>query len=144
MEYSLKKIKDGLKIAIESLDRTPLVVPEGNIQPETYNEAISKILYHSGIIDKDSYNRLRGVSYDGDFDDSNEDFEGDDWDSDDEFEMSEYSEYVPDYPDAFFKSPPEATEKSEGLASPADVSDAEVVDTSKVEQKDSSISENSN
>lgn len=91
MEYSLKQQKASQKIAFEHNDNTPLVIPADCRQPETYNEAIARILRHSGVIDDGAYEKLRGFSYDGDFDDGDEDFDG--FDDDDEFEQSSFARY---------------------------------------------------
>ncbi|AXH74622.1 MAG: hypothetical protein [Microviridae sp.] len=93
LEYSLKMQRESVKIAKEHNDNTPLVIPSDCTQPETYNEAIARILRHSGVIDDGAYEKLRGVSYDGDFNDESEDFDGD-FDDDDDFEQSSFASYL--------------------------------------------------
>lgn len=113
MEYSLKQIKASQKIAMEHNDNTPLVVPADCTQPETYNEAIARILRHSGVIDDGAYEKLRGFNYDGDFEDGAEDFDDfDDYEDDDGFEQSSFAEY-----EKFDMPTPDATQRSEAPAS---------------------------
>lgn len=94
-EYSLKKlgeIQKDKKCLYCDLDYTPLSIPLGHVVPETTNQAIARILYHSGSIDSAAYDAIRGVSYDGDYADGDEpDF--DDGDYDDDYELSKYSKY---------------------------------------------------
>lgn len=90
LEYSLKMINKSREISQEHNDNTPLVVPVDCHQPETYNEAIARILRHSGVIDDGAYDKLRGVTYD--VDDDGEDFDSG-FDDDDEFEQSDFAHY---------------------------------------------------
>lgn len=119
MEYSLKMIKEAKKIAYEHLDNTPLVVPADCHAPETYNEAIARILKHSGVIDDGAYQKLRGIHFDGDFNDDSEDF---DWDDDsDEFEQSPLA-YYDDFDTMFPEPAPAPVASAQAAESLAQVS----------------------
>lgn len=126
MEYSIKQLKKAKDCSFEHNDNTPLVVPADCTQPETYNEAIARILHHSGVIDDGAYQKLRGFDYDGDFSDD-EDFAGD-WDDDDEFEQSSFAEYEQplDATTDFAEAPAphqQNIRKSEGAEAPSDSSE---------------------
>lgn len=97
VEYSLRQIERGRELRAEHNDNTPLFVPVGCEQPETYNQAIARILHHSGVIDDSAYEKLRGNVFDIERDDD-ESFDDDDFDlmaDSDEFKQSEYADYEP-------------------------------------------------
>ncbi len=77
------------------LDYTPAFIPVGHQVPETLNDQIQKILLGSGAISREAYDTMRGIHYDGDFENgtepySKDDFTDDDWDS---FVQSNYANY---------------------------------------------------
>lgn len=90
IEYSIRQLEKA-KGDFEKLDTTPLFIPVGNQRPETFNEAIGRILYHSGALTRDAYDKLNGINYDPDtgevFDDEYDDDEGD-------FEQSPFASYA--------------------------------------------------
>ena len=93
-EYSLKQLEKAKKLSYEKLDNTPLIIPVDMRQPETYNEAIARILHHSGVISSDDYAKLRGNVFD--FDGDDEDWSDDDFDDEVEnfsMPLSSYEEY---------------------------------------------------
>lgn len=75
-----------------------MFVPSGMIVPETAKNSMARQLYQAGIITKDDYEKMLGVSYDGDFKLNEEDF-GDEAFSAfrEEFTLSQLSEYYDDY-----------------------------------------------
>lgn len=111
--YWLKKCKSIVN-DIEKLDCTPIAIPVDCVRPETTNEAIARIMYHSGQIDLDAYQSLRGMEFDMPYD-AEEDFEG--FESDSDFEQSSLATYEPeDYPASLApKEPGKAEPSGEGL-----------------------------
>lgn len=88
-----KKRKKSYIDDLEALDYTPLSIPVGCQTPETTNEAIARILYHSGQIDIDAYNTMRGMEFDMDYD-AEEDFDyPDSPDYEDEMVQSVFAKY---------------------------------------------------
>lgn len=95
--YSLKAIKnvvnDSAMLYCPVGD--PVSIPLGYKVPETLNDQIQKILLGSGAITREAYDTMRGISYDGDFENgkepyANDDYSDDDWDS---FVQSNYANY---------------------------------------------------
>lgn len=95
--YSLKAIKnvvnDSAMLYCPVGD--PVAIPLGYKVPETLNDQIQKILLGSGAITREAYDTMRGISYDGDFENgkepyANDDYSDDDWDS---FVQSNYANY---------------------------------------------------
>lgn len=98
--YSLKAIKnvvnDSAMLYCPIGD--PIAIPLGHQVPETLNDQIQKILLGSGAISREAYDTMRGISYDGDFENGaepydNDDYSSDDWDS---FVQSNYANYFDD------------------------------------------------
>lgn len=75
----------------DNLDYTPLFVPTDCELPETSQQAISRIMLQSGIISRDDYNKMIGVVYDGDFNETNENFDFETWE--DDFKQSAFARY---------------------------------------------------
>ena len=75
----------------DNLDYTPLFVPTDCELPETSQQAIAKIMLSSGVISQDDFNKMIGVTYDGDFNETNENFEFEDWE--DDFKQSAFARY---------------------------------------------------
>lgn len=88
--YWKKRFK---KDTAENLDLTPIAIPVDCKQPETTNEAISRILYQSGQITLDAYNSIRGIEFDMPYDDP-EDFDIPDYE--DEMIQSSFASYEED------------------------------------------------
>ncbi len=82
----------------EKQDLTPLFIPVGNVIPETMTQAIARILHQSGSIDKNAYDRINGVTFDGDYEDGSEpDFDPEEFDNDyDEWQQSKFASYEDD------------------------------------------------
>ncbi len=78
----------------DNLDYTPLFVPTDCELPETSHQAIAKIMLSSGVISQDDYNKMIGVTYDGEFNGENETFDFEDWD--DDFKQSAFARYEDD------------------------------------------------
>lgn len=78
----------------DNLDYTPLFVPTDCELPETSHQAIAKIMLSSGVISQDDYNKMIGVTYDGDFNAESETFDFDDWE--DDFKQSAFARYEDD------------------------------------------------
>lgn len=113
-----KKRKVAYNDDLEQLDYTPLAIPIGCQTPETTNEAIARILYHSGQIDIDAYNTMRGMEFDMDYE-AEEDFDyPDSPDYEDEMVQSVFAKYE----DEIDTPAP----KSEAQVSPAPESKAQV------------------
>lgn len=79
----------------DNLDYTPLFVPTDCELPETSQQAISRIMLQSGIISRDDYNKMIGVVYDGDFNETNENFDFETWE--DDFKQSAFARYEDDF-----------------------------------------------
>lgn len=95
--YSLKAIKnvvnDSAMLFCPVGD--PVAIPLGHKVPETLNDQIQKILLGSGAISREAYDTMRGIAYDGDYENGTEpygddDYSSDDWDS---FVQSNYANY---------------------------------------------------
>ena len=79
----------------DTLDYTPLFVPTDCELPETSHQAIAKIMLSSGVISQDDYNKMIGVTYDGDFNTESETFDFEDWE--DDFKQSAFARYEDDF-----------------------------------------------
>lgn len=95
--YSLKMIKDVTSNAglLYAPIGEPVSIPLGFQVPETLNDQIQKILLGSGAISREAYDTMRGIAYDGDYENGTEpygddDYSSDDWDS---FVQSNYANY---------------------------------------------------
>lgn len=96
--YSQKMIQNVVSneaLIYGCLDYTPVVIPFGHQIPETLNDQIQKILVGSGAISREAYDTMRGIHYDGDFENGTEPYsEGDDLNDDwDSFIQSNYANY---------------------------------------------------
>lgn len=92
-EYSVRMLEAARKNSHEQPDPNPVFMPVGRIRPETFNQALERIMSHSaamGMTLEEAYNNIRGDFDDIDFDD---DVEVDDF-GDDEFEQSSFATYV--------------------------------------------------
>lgn len=78
----------------DNLDYTPLFVPTDCELPETSHQAIAKIMLSSGVISQDDYNKMIGVTYDGDYNEETEDFDFEQWE--DDFKQSAFARYEDD------------------------------------------------
>lgn len=94
MEYSIKQLQRAKEVSAERVDPRPVFMPVGRIRPETFNQALERIMMTSigtGMTFQEAFDQLRPMyDYDGDFD---EDIT---MDADDEFELSGYAEYEPE------------------------------------------------
>lgn len=96
--YSVKMVYNVISneaLLYGCLDYTPTAIPFGHQVPETLNDQIQKILLGSGAITREAYDTMRGIAYDGDFENGTEpygddDYNNDDWDS---FVQSNYANY---------------------------------------------------
>lgn len=96
MDYTHKIQQDFAKSdTFDKLDYTPVFVPTGFELPETTQSAIARIMLSSGAISLDDYQKMIGVTYDGDFDDEDEFIDGEDYYEyfDDRFAVSQYAQY---------------------------------------------------
>lgn len=75
----------------DNLDYTPLFVPTDCELPETSHQAIAKIMLSSGVISQNDYEKMIGVTYDGDFNETDENFDFEDWE--DDFKQSAFARY---------------------------------------------------
>lgn len=75
----------------DNLDYTPLFVPTDCELPETSHEAIARIMLSSGVISRDDYEKMIGVTYDGEFNAESETFDFEDWE--DDFKQSSFARY---------------------------------------------------
>jgi len=74
-----------------------MFVPSGMIVPETAKNSMARQLYQAGIITKDDYEKMLGVSYDID-DVKLERFDDETFSAyEEEFKLSQLSEYYDDY-----------------------------------------------
>lgn len=95
--YSLKAIKnvvnDSAMLFCPVGD--PVAIPLGYKVPETLNDQIQKILLGSGAISREAYDTMRGIAYDGDYENGTEPYDNDDYSSDDwdSFVQSNYANY---------------------------------------------------
>lgn len=91
-EFSVRMLEAARKNSTESLDVSPVFMPVGRIKPETFNDALNRILATSasqGMSLQEAYESIQG-----DFDGDGEDFEDfEDFDSEDEFEQSSLASY---------------------------------------------------
>lgn len=83
----------------DNLDYTPLFVPTDCELPETSQQAIAKIMLSSGVISQDDYNKMIGVTYDGEFNGENETFDFEEWE--DDFKQSAFARYEDDLQASF-------------------------------------------
>ena len=94
-EYSIRQLAKARELSAESVDPNPIFMPVGRVRPETFNQALERIMsasISSGMTFQEAFDQLRpSYDYDGDFSES---FDVDD---DDEFEQSEFAEYEPEY-----------------------------------------------
>lgn len=94
-EYSVRMLENARKNSCERPDLHPVFMPVGRVKPETFNDALNRILSTSasqGMSLEQAYNSIRGDFDDTDFDDE---FEADDF-YDDEFEQSSLATYIED------------------------------------------------
>lgn len=95
--YSVKMVHNVISnevLLYGCLDYTPTAIPLGHQVPETLNDQIQKILLGSGAITREAYDTMRGISYDGDFENGKEPYANDDDDDDwDSFVQSNYANY---------------------------------------------------
>lgn len=75
----------------DNLDYAPLFVPTDCELPETSHQAIARIMLSSGVISRDDYEKMIGVTYDGEFNSESEDFDFDEWE--DDFKQSAFAQY---------------------------------------------------
>lgn len=90
-EYSVRMLEKARANSTESLDISPVFMPVGRIKPETFNDALNRILATSasqGMSLQEAYESIQG-----DFDGDDDDFEGFDDEPDDEFEQSGLASY---------------------------------------------------
>lgn len=74
-----------------------MFVPSGMIIPETAKNSMARQLYQAGLITKDDYEKMLGVTYDID-ENSQERFDDEAFSAfEEEFELSKLSEYYDDY-----------------------------------------------
>lgn len=91
-EFSVRMLEVARKNSTESLDVSPVFMPVGRIKPETFNDALNRILATSaaqGMTLQEAYESIQG-DFDGEGDDFDDEF-GDD--IDDEFEQSSLATY---------------------------------------------------
>lgn len=90
-EYTVRMLAEARKNAVERPDTQPVFMPVGRIKPETFNDALNRILATSaaqGMTLQEAYESIQG-----DFDvDGDDIFDGFD-DDDDEFEQSALASY---------------------------------------------------
>lgn len=90
--YSERMLKFARANRYDRVDKTPIFMPVGRIKPETFNEAMNRILMTSagqGMTLQEAYDSIRG---DYDVDDYSDDY--DDYDDYDEFEQSSLAQYI--------------------------------------------------
>ena len=90
-EYSIRQLAKARELSAESVNPQPVFMPVGRIRPETFNQALERIMTASigtGMTFQEAFDQLRpSYDYDGDFSESFE------YDVADEFEQSEFAEY---------------------------------------------------
>lgn len=90
--YSEKMLKLARDNRYDRVDPKPIFMPVGRIKPETFNEAMNRILMTSagqGMTLQEAYESIRG---DYDIDDFDDDYS--DYDDSDEFEQSSLASYI--------------------------------------------------
>lgn len=93
-EYSVRMLENARKNSHERPDPNPVFMPVGRIKPETFNQALERIMSHSaamGMTLQEAYDSVRG-EFDFDDDPEVDDYVGENYD-DDEFEQSQFSSY---------------------------------------------------
>lgn len=91
-DYSAAIEADRVKAnTSDNLDYTPLFVPTDCELPETSHQAIARIMLSSGVISRDDYEKMIGVTYDGEFNAESETFDFEDWE--DDFKQSAFARY---------------------------------------------------
>lgn len=93
-EYSIRMLENARKNSHERPDPNPVFMPVGRIKPETFNQALERIMSHSaamGMSLQEAYDSVRG-EFDFDDDPDVDDYEGENYD-DDEFEQSQFASY---------------------------------------------------
>lgn len=81
----------------QEFKQSRMFVPSGMIVPETAKNSMARQLYQAGIITKDDYEKMLGVSYDID-DVKLERFDDEAFSAyEEEFKLSQLSEYYDDY-----------------------------------------------
>lgn len=92
MDRITKVIKLKRQYKGQDFKSPPLFIPEGMSIPETAKSKMAKMMLDSGLISKDDYENMLGVTYDYDSDDINDpDF--DRLDEEEEFRLSSLSGY---------------------------------------------------
>ena len=94
-DYSAAIEADRVKSnTCDNLDYTPLFIPTDCELPETSHQAIARIMLSSGVISRDDYEKMIGVTYDGEFNAESEDFDFGEWE--DDFKQSAFAQYEDD------------------------------------------------
>lgn len=121
MDRITKVIKLKRQYKGQDFKSPPLFIPEGMSIPETAKSKMAKMMLDSGLISKDDYENMLGVTYDYNSDDINDpDF--DRLDEEEEFRLSSLSGYDDDDTDEQIDKPTEnssasAKESEAGTAS---------------------------
>ena len=85
--------KRAKQTSFDSLDYTPIAVPAGAALPETTQQTMARMMLSSGMISLDDYQKMIGVTFDGDFKDSDEDFSDFSDSFREQFRQSDFAEY---------------------------------------------------
>lgn len=92
MDRITKVIKLKRQYKGQDFKSPPLFIPEGMSIPETAKSKMAKMMLDSGLISKDDYENMLGVTYDYNSDDIN-DSDFDRLDEEEEFRLSSLSSY---------------------------------------------------
>lgn len=129
----------------DNLDYTPLFIPTDCELPETSQQAISRILLQSGVISHDDYEKMIGVTYDGDFNTESETFDFEDWE--DDFKQSAFARYEDDleanYEQARLDTEPRVPEKVPDGGSIGSETRSVISDTKEPESQQSGVTQES-
>lgn len=101
-----------------------MFIPTDCITPETPKSIMARTMLQSGLITKDDYEKMLGISYDLDvISDKDEDFNFEDYD--DDFKLSSFAEYEENLEVQYVKEESK-TEKEKHQPSSSNESDSEI------------------
>lgn len=86
------------KASFDELDYTPIAIPAGSVLPETTQQTMARLMLNSGLISRDDFHKMIGVTFDGDFGVEQEDFSDDSGFSgfSERFQQSPFAQYEDD------------------------------------------------
>ena len=85
--------KRAKQASFDNLDYTPIAIPAGAALPETTQQTMARMMLSSGMISLDDYHKMIGVTFDGDFKDTDEDFSDFSDSFREQFRQSDFAQY---------------------------------------------------